>query len=140
MIATGHIATTVAMPKRPKKYQAAKLVSKTERRPSSGRPTPSGPPPCYCGVGVAVGSGVGVASGVAVGSGVAVASGVGVAVDSGVGVAVASGVGVGVGVGVGTGVGVGIVPDLISFAFSAASVLMTSDACYWLSASMACCL
>ena len=40
------------------------------------------------------------------------------------------------------GVGVGIVPDLISFAFSAASVLMASDACLlnWLSASMACCL
>jgi hypothetical protein len=67
-------------------------------------------------VGVAVGSGVGVDSGVAVGSGVAVASGVGVAVGSGVGVAVASGAGV--------GVGIGIVPDLISFAFSAASVPM----------------
>jgi len=64
-----------------------------------------------------------------------------VAVGSSVGVGVASGVGVGVGVGVGTGVGVGIVPDLISFAFSAASVLMASDACLlnWLSASMACC-
>jgi hypothetical protein len=41
-------------------------------------------------------------------------SGSGVAVASGVGVAVVS--------------GVGNVPDLISFAFSAASVLMASDA------------
>ena len=72
----------------------------------------------------------------------AVGSGVGAAVGSSVGVAVGSGVGVAVASGVGVGVGVGIVPDLISFAFSAASVLMASDACLLntLSASMACCL
>ena len=89
------------------------------------------------GVGVAVGSGVTVASGVgvgvAVGSGVTVASGIGVGVAVGSGVTVASGVGVGVAVGSGvtvaSGVGVGIVPDLTSFAFSAASVLMANDAC-----------
>src|ERR1700693_4051150 len=100
------------------------------------------PATCYCGVGVAVGSGGGVDSGVAVGVGVAVGSGVGVAVGSGVGVAVGSGVGVAVASGVGEGVDVGIVPDLISFAFWAASVLMARDACLlnWLSASMACCL
>jgi hypothetical protein len=127
---------------------------KTERRLRSGGSYSKQSTPCYCGVGVAVGSAVAIGSGVGVaigsgvgvaigsGVGVAIGSGVGVAVGSGVGVAVGSGVGVVVGSGVGVGVGVGIVPDLISLAFSAASVLMTSDACLlnWLSVSMACCL
>jgi hypothetical protein len=97
-------------------------------------------------VGEAVGSGVDVDSRVAVDSGVAVAVGssVGVAVGSsvGVGVVVGSGVGGAVASGVAVGAGVGIVPDLISFAFSAASVLMASDACLLnrLSISMGCCL